>query len=701
VGALYLAAHTVVAAVVASRDRTIQGIEAADLTRAIQTRFSGDILATGQLLLGSAVLIGLGLGVVAALLVSLRGYVRREAPGPLGVIAAIVGLHLAALSLSLVHRPQLYATYLYDPGGLRRLVSVLCTDVLGTWGTALVWLCVVLVFVFGLPGRVVAHTRLRRSVRLVSRHPLLLASLGAGALCLGFFPTSRSSRRVDPRRPNVLVLAADSLRPDRLDDRRAPTLAAFAREAIVFDRVNVTIARTFPSWVTLLTGRYPHDHGIRTMFPTREARSRDFDALPQRFTQAGYHSFVASDFAGDIFPRIRLGFQTVDTPNFHFGQVIRQRGIEAQPALLPFLDSRLGRALVPTMRELNRAADADDVARRTLAAIDKQTDQPFFGVAFFSTTHFPYAAPNPGYRQFTDSSYRGRFKYEKVNRLGRDAPPDAADIAQIRGLYDGAVRVVDDGARTILRGLDQRGLRENTIVVVLADHGEDLFEGERGHGHGDHLFGEESAHVPLLVRDGRTPQRAPRHVPELVRDVDLAPTLYALAGLPAPDDLPGRSLEPAFAGGALSSEPAFAETGVWFTQDVPGVPADLRLPYPDIPFLTEVLRGQGEDIVLRPSYEPTVVMAKHRSIVRDGHKLVLMPTRTGLRTMLFDLTRDPACLVDRAGADPARTAALRAELLAWVLEDRRLELRGDFLVPKPKAFGAGAADSTVVRFDGP
>jgi arylsulfatase A-like enzyme len=700
-GALYLAAHTLLAAVVASRDRTIQGIEAADLTRAIETRFSADILATGQLLLCSSLLIGLALGVAAGLLVSLRAHLRRQRPGLAALGVALVGLHLAAWSLSLVHRPQLYASFLYDPGGLRRLICVLFTDVLGFWGTSAAWLIATLIFLFGPIYRRTARAPWRRFLRLVSRRGPLLAIVAAAISVATIFPLSTSVRREDPRRPNVLILAADSLRPDRVDDRRAPTLARFAREAVIFDRAHVTIARTFPSWVTILTGRYPHDHGIRTMFPTREARSRDFDALPQRFTQAGYRSFVASDFAGDIFPRIRLGFQSVDAPNFHFGQVIRQRGIEAQPALLPFLDTRVGRALVPTMRELNRAADADDVARRTLAAIDERGDHPFFGVAFFSTTHFPYAAPDPGYRAFTDRAYRGRFKYEKVNRLGRDAPPDAGDIEQIRGLYDGAVRVVDDGARRVLRGLEARGLAENTIVVVLADHGEDLFEGARGHGHGDHLFGEESSHVPLLIRDGRRPTAPSRHVGGLVRDVDLAPTLYALAGLSPPDDLAGRSLDKAMDGAPLEPLPAFAETGVWFTQDVPGVSADMRLPYPEIPFLTEVLRGQGEDIVLRQSYEPTIVMAKHRSIVRDTHKLVLLPTRTGLKTMLFDLARDPACLVDRSLEDPARTAQLRAELLAWVLEDRRLELRGDNLLPKPKAFGAGAADSTVVRFDGP
>ena len=108
---------------------------------------------------------------------------------------------------------------------------------------------------------------------------------------------------------NVLVLAADSLRADRLDPKIAPNLAALAAKGTRFDRAYVSIPRTFPSWVTILTGRHGHHHGIRSMFPTWEDRAKDFDALPQRLAQAGWSTGVVSDYAGDIFGRtpIRRG----------------------------------------------------------------------------------------------------------------------------------------------------------------------------------------------------------------------------------------------------------------------------------------------------------------------------------------------------------------------------------------------------------
>jgi arylsulfatase A-like enzyme len=504
-------------------------------------------------------------------------------------------------------------------------------------------------------------------------------------------PRTRASSR-----PNVLILAADSLRPDRLVPAVAPRLAALADEGATFDASYTSLPRTFPAWVTRLTGQYPHHHGFRNMFPGRDVRARALDALPERLTAAGYATSVAADYAGDVFPRAAFGFERIDTPTFHFGELVRQRVIEPQIALWPLLASRLGRVLAPSVRGMNRAPDADDVAARTLAAVDAAGDRPFFHVAFFSTAHFPYAAPWPGYARFTRPEYRGRFKYDKANVLGREAPPDDADVAQVRALYDGAVTTIDDAAGRVLDGLARRGRGRDTIVIVTADHGETLFEAGRGHGHGDHLFGDEALHVPLVVYDGRAPAR--RRVTGFARDVDLAPTIYDLTGVPAPPGLDGTSLVPGLATGATGVDAAFAETGLWFTEDA--VPADVRIPYPDVSRMLEVRREDGDDVVLQERWRALTTMAKHRAIVTDAHELVLAPTRAGLRTLLFDRVHDPACMVDLSAREPELAGKLRARLLGWVLEDRDLELSGEHLVWRHRR-DAKTDASTAVRLEEP
>jgi arylsulfatase A-like enzyme len=478
---------------------------------------------------------------------------------------------------------------------------------------------------------------------------------------------------------NVLVLAADSLRADRLDARVAPNLVALAARGTRFDRAYVSVPRTFPSWVTLLTGRHPHHHGIRTMFPRWEERARDFDALPGRLARAGYRTEVVSDYAGDVFGRVDLGFTNTHVPAFDFRQLVRQRVVERATPLLPFLHGRTGRAAFPVMREMNDAADPELLADDAIHALRRAEGTPFFLTVFFSTAHFPYAAPSPFYARFTRAAYRGRYKYKKPVALSADAPPDDEDIAQIRGLYDGSVAAVDAACGRILAALDDAELARRTIVVIAADHGETLYEGGHGLGHGDHLLGDEGTHVPFVIVD---PRKKPTQNSAIVRDVDLAPTLYALTGVPAPDDMNGRSLAGAMDGADLPPALAYAETGLWFTEDIPGLPSSLRLPYPGVARMTEVDVAHGDEVVLQRAVRPLAIVAKHRMVRDERYKLVYAPTRAGAKIMLFDTVSDPLETRDVAAEHPAETARLTSELFGWMARDPEMRREGDLLVPR-------------------
>src|SRR5262249_52986748 len=149
----------------------------------------------------------------------------------------------------------------------------------------------------------------------------------------------------------------------------------------------------------------------------------------------------------------------------------------------------------------------------------------------------------------------------------------------------------------------------------------------------------------------------------IVRDVDLAPTLYALTATNAPEDLDGRSLVPALEGGALPAALAYAETGLWFTEDIAGLPAELRLPYPSIARMTEVDSQHGDEVVLQRAVRPLSIVAKHRMVRDERFKLVYAPTRTGAKYMLFDTQADPAEVHDVSGERPQELARLKSELL--------------------------------------
>jgi arylsulfatase A-like enzyme len=683
----------------------------------IARRFPAEVTRMKIGVLATAIALGLLIGLVAELLLRLRepNLARRSLPRAFAESALlVVGLHAALVGWAMADSPQLYAANWYAQGGLARTTQIIATDVLGTRGIVLA--TVVLAVLYVRPTRIALLARravglargpIRNAlVRIVGRSTALLIvtfTIVAAAFAVGArepkparaAPAAPVSAATNDTKPlNVLILAADSLRADRLEPRVAPNLTKLATRGTRFDRAYVSLPRTFPSWVTILTGRHAHQHGVRSMFPTWEERAKDFDAVPGRFAKAGYATGVVSDYAGDIFGRIDLGFSRVDTPSFDFRQMIRQKVLERETPLLPVLHSHLGRRLFPVMRELSAAADPMLLADDVEVVLRSMKDRPFFVTVFFSTAHFPYAAPAPYYSKYTDPSYRGRFKYHKPMGLGRaaEAVPDAADVRQIQALYDGTVTAVDDAMGRVLETLERLELAQRTVVVVTADHGETIFDNGRGQGHGDHLFGDEGTHVPLVIYDprvsgGAAGKNEPRREGRLVRDVDLAPTLYELAGIVPPSDLDGRSLVPALRGESLAPRFAYAETELWFTEEIPGLPQELRMPYPGVMGLTELDSRHNTEIVLRKEMQPITRMARHRMVRDERWKLVYVPTRVGVRYMLFDTEKDPGELHDVARDNPNEVARLRAELWTWMLKDSSMEQKDGYLVPRQRSEG--------------
>jgi arylsulfatase len=130
------------------------------------------------------------------------------------------------------------------------------------------------------------------------------------------------------------------------------------------------------------------------------------------------------------------------------------------------------------------------------------------------------------------------------------------DWKQIVALYDGEIAFTDSAVGELLRGLEERNLSDNTLIVLLADHGEEFFE-HGGKGHHRTLF-EEVILVPLIFRwPGRLD--AGRVITDQVRLIDVMPTLLALAAVTPPVEVMGRDLSPLLQGDELPAEPALLE----------------------------------------------------------------------------------------------------------------------------------------------
>jgi arylsulfatase A-like enzyme len=657
------------------------------------------VVALQQLgILFTYVLVGVVFGAIGAELArawdwaNLRA--RRRWRGVAVGLLTVAVAHGYLLARSIVKYPQLYADAIYDRGGARRGVMVFLTDYFSPLALDLLAVMVLLgaaALPFAVRG---SRARLLEALRSrPGRRWSAAVVVGTMVVCVAaalVMTRGRARVVVNPKKPNVLVIAVDSLRADRVfwpdAPKRFPTLAGLAQRGVRLRDAHVTVARTFPSFVTMLTGRWPHHHGIRHMFPSAAARAAIGPALPTALHEAGYHTAILSDYAGEIFSRTPLGFDEVDVPRFDMTTVLSLRGLQLHAHALPYATSALGRRFFHSVDAMPEHSDPAILAARARDALDRLGGEPFFLTLFFSAAHFPYAAPAPYYRRFSARGYHGAFRYQKppLARIETDE-----DAAQVRALYDGAVASVDEALGSVLRHLERRGLDKNTIVVLLADHGENLYDDPaRGMGHGDHLLGPAADHVPVVIYDPVHGTVA-RDIDAITRDVDLAPTLAALTGIKAPPT-DGVDLGPLLRGEKPSLElDAFGETEFWFTGEGPGFGPDERLPYPGVLGATEL--ADDDDIFLKPEWEDMLVVAKHRAVTTSRWKLAYRPTRAGAALRLFDRRADADERRDVSGKHPEVVAELRKKLEAWMSADPGTSMRAGFAVREPRA------PSTVVQ----
>jgi arylsulfatase A-like enzyme len=680
-GALTLAVLVVVDLV--TGEFAFMGHDGREAMALMMARARWHAVAEELTILATMMVIGAAFGAVGGLCGRALDWARDRPPPRSRVARGIAGAlagHAFFLARSVIEYPQLYSSRFYAPGGLTARAMVLLTTrvpvrALDAAG-AVVLLALLLAPVVTAAGRGKLGEAMATLGAVIRKRRRPAAMAGSVALLAGVVLLTSGGRRpaggAPSKQPNVLVIAVDGLRADRVygpdTATRFPAIASLARSGVRFREAYVSQARTLPSFVTLLTGRYPQHHGIRHEFPTREARRAIGPSLPSALRDGGWRTGAVSDFAGEIFSRVPLGFEEVDAPRFDLEGIMDETMLGAHVHLLPYAATRLGERLFPAMRlmaELDDPALLDD---RAIAMLDEAPGKPFFLTVFFSATHTPYVGPEPYYRRFASPTYEGPYRdLKEPLPLLPSLPPDQA--RQVQALYDGALLATDAAIARLLRRLDEDGLAKNTIVVLLGDHGENLFDVPgRGMGHGDHLATDIANHIPLVVVDP-THAFAPHDVGGIVRDVDLSPTLGALLGAGAPPG-DGVDLAPMLRGERDSLDlDAFAETGLWLIRSGPGFTRNERLPYPEVWQITDA--DADGDLYLTPELEDTVVAAKHRAVRTPRWKLLYQPTPAGVRWRLFEVAVDPFQLHDVADDHPDVVAELRARLEPWTTLDGR------------------------------
>ena len=188
--------------------------------------------------------------------------------------------------------------------------------------------------------------------------------------------------------------------------------------------------------------------------------------------------------------------------------------------------------------------------------LEQHRDGPFFLFVHDFDIHYDYIPPSP-YDTMFDPDYRGTVDGTNfIERADVNRKMNPRDLAHIVALYDGEIRFTDDHVAKILDKIDELGLRDRTLVVLVADHGDEFFEhGNKGH---HRTVYDEVLRVPMVMR---LPGLAKPGsvVDEQVSLVDIMPTILSAAGIQPPSGVEGMSLLPMLQGKPSGRSAIYAE----------------------------------------------------------------------------------------------------------------------------------------------
>jgi len=253
----------------------------------------------------------------------------------------------------------------------------------------------------------------------------------------------------DPNKPNIILIGIDSLRPDFLGyfggEQQTPHIDAFLNQAVVFANAMTPLARTFPAWVSLLTGEYPKHNGIRTNLPDQSILDLR-NTLPATLQKQNYETIFATDESRFSNIDRRFGFDKVVVPPIGFNDFLLGT-MNDFPLSNLLINTSLGKYLFPysyANRGVFTAYDPDTFLNALKTTLDQSQHRPLFLAVHFCLPHFPYFWGN-----------------------------DAAHDKSLNN-YQAALRRVDQQFNDFLVLLTDQHLLEHSVIVLLSDHGEAL-----------------------------------------------------------------------------------------------------------------------------------------------------------------------------------------------------------------------------------
>jgi arylsulfatase A-like enzyme len=356
-----------------------------------------------------------------------------------------------------------------------------------------------------------------KSHRVLTRRELLKYGVcgGAATVLSGGLSLGGCSGKRKKEKPNVLLISLDTVRRDHCsafgyDLDTTPNLTQLAKQGTLFDLAYAPSSTTAPSHATMFTSLYPISHGV---VKNGVGLSDTYETLAEIFKAQGYQTAaVVSSFVLHSKFGFAQGFSHFDDDFLSSERKTDIKEWEGQ--------------------EIEGAFDrrGNYVTERAIHWLGNERNgtEPFFMFVHYFDAHNPYDPVEP---------FRSAFAPKN---------PSAGAVEKAIGRYDAQIAFVDECMGKLLAEMDRTGLKNNTLIIVVSDHGEGLMQ----HGfmyHGVHIY-EEAVRVPVIFRfPGRIEKGMVLTGP--VGLVDLAPTILSLADIDVLNSaFQGQNLAPALYG---------------------------------------------------------------------------------------------------------------------------------------------------------
>ncbi len=435
-------------------------------------------------------------------------------------------------------------------------------------------------------------------------------------------PMERDTSAAAPR-PNVVMVMVDAMRPDRIGvwgdvQAKTPNIDRVAGQGVFFRNIFAPMPSSAPSRATILTGRPPHTHGVR--INSRNLPEEEL-TLAEIFHDAGYTTVSA----GPLSRGREQGFQHVNIRGGMLGPDSLSRvmwdQLEYAKSEQDTLTSATVRAAVGWARA--RGAEADPM---------------FMWIDMRENMHEAWRPPAP-YDTMYDTIYTAR---DAADNNMYSPEHTEVDVRHAHALHDGQLTYVDTQLGYLFEGFSRLGLDDNTLLLVLSDHG--TFMGEHSLWQKPPVMLDPLMRATLIVRyPGVVPAGA--ETSHLAQLSDVFATVLDLAGLPVPDRVGNESvsLRPTWDGGQAVRDAVYMEFCVYKGT------ASKAIRTSD--WLYIYWRSIGT-IPWGGGISPAQVLAGNG-----------WPSR-----LLFDLHADPGLTRNVVGERPEIEADMRNRLLDWLID---------------------------------